>query len=142
VVGASGWLGGLAAVLLCGVPATRLTDDATRRAAGQRLIRAYHRTATVCVALVLISAVIAAWTRLGSFAALTGSAYGQILLIKIVLAVGLLGFGWFHYRTVVTPEWNDDTGFRFKRSAALELVVGAALLAATAMLISTALPNA
>ena len=64
VVGASGWLGGLAAVLLCGVPATRLTDDATRRAAGQRLIRAYHRTATVCVALVLISAVIAAWTRL------------------------------------------------------------------------------
>jgi len=42
----------------------------------------------------------------------------------------------------VTPEWNDDTGFRFKRSAALELVVGAALLAATAMLISTALPNA
>lgn len=142
VLGAGGWLGGLAAVLLCGVPATRLTEDTTRRAAGQKLVRAYHATATRCVALVLISAVIAAWMRLGSFSALTNAAYGQILLIKIGLAVGLLGFGWFHYRTVVQPEWNDDTGFRFKRSATVELIVGAALLAATAMLISTPLPNA
>jgi putative copper export protein/methionine-rich copper-binding protein CopC len=142
VIGASGWVGGLAAVLLCGVPATRLTEDAMRRTAGQKLVRAYHRTATRCVALVLISAVVAAWMRLGSFGALTTSAYGQILLIKIALAAGLLGFGWLHYRTVVEPEWNDDTGFRFRRSAAFELIVGAALLAATAMLISTALPTA
>jgi putative copper export protein len=142
VLGASGWVGGLAAVLVCGVPATRLTEDGPRRTAGQKLVRAYHRTAMLCVALVLISAVIAAWMRLGSFSALTGSAYGQILLVKIALAVGLLGFGWFHYRTVVQPEWSDDTDFRFKRSATLELIVGAGLLAATAMLISTALPNA
>jgi copper transport protein len=142
VIGASGWVGGLAAVLLCGVPATRLTEEATRRTAGQKLVRAYHRTAMACGALVLISAVFAAWMRLGSFSALTNTAYGQILLLKMALAAGLLGFGWFHYRTVVQPEWNDDTGFRFKRSAALELIVGAALLAATAMLISTALPNA
>jgi copper transport protein len=142
VLGAGGWLGGLAVVLLCGVPATRLTEDTARRAAGQRLVRAYHRTATRSVALVLISAVVAAWMRLGSLSALTNSAYGQILLIKIALAAGLLGFGWFHYRTVVQPEWNDDTGFRFKRSAAFELIVGAAVLAATAMLISTALPSA
>lgn len=141
VLGASGWLGGLAALLLCGMPATRSADDRQRAAAGQKLVRAYHRAATQCVALVLISAVIAAWLRLGSLAALTGSEYGRILLVKIALAVVLLGFGWFHWRTVVQPEWNDDTGFRFKRSATFELIVGAALLAATAMLISTALPN-
>jgi copper transport protein len=142
VLGAGGWLGGLTAVLLCGMPATRSADDRERATAGQKIVRAYHRAATQCVALVLISAVIAAWLRLPSFGDLTGSTYGRILLIKIVFAVGLLGFGWFHWRTVVQPEWNDDTGFRFKRSATFELLVGALLLAVTAMLISTALPGA
>jgi copper transport protein len=142
VLGAGGWLGGLTAVLLCGMPATRSADDRERTEAGQKLVRAYHRAATQCVALVLLSAVVAAWMRLGSFGDLVSSAYGRILLIKIALAVGLLGFGWFHWRTVVQPAWSDDTGFRFKRSATFELVVGAVLLAVTAMLISTALPGA
>ncbi|HEY9228112.1 MAG TPA: CopD family protein [Gemmatimonadaceae bacterium] len=140
LLGAGGWLGGLAAVLLCGLPATGRLPETERRAAGQRLVRSYHKAAVECVALVLITAVFAAWLRFSAFSDLWVTAYGRILLLKLALAIVLLGIGWYHWRNVVTPEWDDDTGFRFKRSAAVELLVGAAVLGATAVLVSTALP--
>ena len=57
------------------------------------------------------------------------------------LVIAMLGFGFYHWRTVVTPTWSDDTGFRFKRSATMELLVGACIVGATAVLVSTALPR-
>ena len=67
------------------------------------------------------------------------SAYGRILLLKMAFAAVLLGFGWFHWRTTVIPEWTDDTGFRFQRSVAIELLVGAGIVGVTTVLISTGL---
>ena len=53
-----------------------------------------------------------------------------------------LAFGLYHWKRVVTPEWDDDTRFRFQRSATGELIVGAIILAITALLVATALPHA
>jgi putative copper export protein len=141
LLGAGAWLGGLVAVLFAGLPASKRGDEIERRAAGQRLVRAYHKSALQCVALVFVTAVVAAWLRIPSVADLWSTAYGRMLLIKFALVVGVLGFGWFHWKTVVTPEWNDDTRFRFARSATAELLIGAAVVAATAILVSTALPG-
>jgi putative copper export protein len=141
VLGAGGWLGGLAAVVIAGLPSTSQLDETERRRAGQRLVRAYHKSAMQCVALVLLTAAIAAWLRLSAPSDLWTTPYGRVVLVKLFLVVGLLGFGMYHWRVVVTPDWNDDTGFRFKRSAAGELLVGALVLAATAVLIATALPT-
>ena len=66
-LGAGGWLGGLAAVLRCGLPV--LADLDPNRAArnGSQLVRAYHRAAMECVVLVAITAAIALWIRLDAF---------------------------------------------------------------------------
>jgi putative copper export protein len=63
------------------------------------------------------------------------------LLLKIGFALVLLGFGWFHWRTAVIPDWTDDTGFRFRRSVAFELLVGAGIVGVTAVLVSTGLTS-
>jgi putative copper export protein len=140
VLGAGGWLGGLTAVLLSGLPALRPLDDADRALAGSRLVRSFHRAAVQCVILVVATAVVAAWLRLGALDALWTSVYGRILLLKIALVIVVLGFGWYHRRTAVVPAWDSDTKFRFERTATGELLVGALVLAVTAVLISTALP--
>ena len=141
VLGAGGWLGGLAALTLCGLAATRRAESAGGTAMSQSLVRAYHRSAVLCVSVVLVTALAAAWMRLGAVSDLWTSPYGRTLALKIAFAVILLGFGWFHWRTVVIPEWTDDTRFRFRRSVAFELVVGAGIIAVTAVLITTALPR-
>lgn len=142
VLAAGGWIGGLAAVVLCGLASTRRAEVAGGTRLSQQLVRAYHRTAVACVTIVLITSVVAiglAWFRLDQPTVFWSSAYGRILLLKMAFAAVLLGFGWFHWRTTVIPEWTDDTGFRFQRSVAIELLVGAGIVGVTAVLISTGL---
>jgi copper transport protein len=139
-LGAGGWLGGLTLVLLAGLPALRPLNGAERARAGSRLLRSYHQSAMECVALVIVTAVIAAWLRLGTLDALWTTAYGRILMIKIGLVLVVLGFGVYHSRTVVIHDWHDDTKVRFQRTATVELLVGALIVAVTAVLAATALP--
>jgi putative copper export protein len=140
-LGAGGWIGGLVAVLLSGLPSLRVVGEAERPGAGYQLVRAYHGAAMECVALVIISAIVAAWLRLSSIGQLRTTPYGGLLLLKITLVCVILLFGFYHWRRVVTPQWNAETKFRFQRTAALELLVGATVIAVTAALISTPLPE-
>ena len=141
VLSAGGWLGGLATVVMCGLPATRKLSGSAQVAAGRKLVRAYHNAAVQCVTLVILTALVASWLRLTAFSDLWTTAYGSMLFRKIVFVVVALGFGVYHWKRVVTPEWDDDTGFRFQRSATGELIVGAVILAFTALLVATALPS-
>ncbi|MDB4876898.1 MAG: hypothetical protein JWM41_3344 [Gemmatimonadetes bacterium] len=139
-IGGGGWLGALTALLLCGFPSLRSLDDVERARAGSRLVRSYHRAAIECVAIVLVTGLVASWLRLGAVGDLWTTDYGKILFRKIVLVLGLLAFGLYHQRTAVRPEWDSDTKFRFQRSATAELLLGALVVAATAFLVGTALP--
>jgi putative copper export protein len=142
VLGAGGWIGGLAAVAICGLAATRRQEGPGQSALSQQLIRSYHRSAVECVTVVLVTAVAGigvAWYRLGQPTVFWTSAYGRVLVLKIAFAVVLLGFGFFHWRTAVIPDWTDDTSFRFRRSVAFELLIGAGIVAVTAVLISIGL---
>lgn len=141
VLAGGGWLGGLTVVLLCGLPALNTLGDSERAAAGSRLVRAYHSSAVECVVLVLITAVIGAVLRLTAVHDLWTTHYGTILLIKIALVIVVLLFGAYHWRRVVSVDWESSTRPRFARSAAAELLVGALVVGASAALISTALPT-
>jgi putative copper export protein/methionine-rich copper-binding protein CopC len=140
-LGAGGWIGGLVALLLSGLPSLRIIEDSARPQVGCQLVRAYHGAAIECVALVVISAIVAAYLRLNSIGQLRTTSYGGLLLLKITLVCVLLLFGLYHWRRVVVPEWNADTAFRFHRSATVEVIVGAIVLAVTAVLLSTPLPE-
>jgi copper transport protein len=140
-LGAGGWIGGLTCLVLCGLPALRGLDASFRDVAGARLIRAYHRSATECVAVVVASALIAAWLRLGAFSDLWTTDYGSMLFRKIVFVLIAMGIGAYHWRTAVIRDWTPETARRFRRTAVAELVIGAVIIAFTTLLVSTALPN-
>ena len=140
VLGAGGWLGGLAAVLLCGLPALRHLDDSKLNDAGGRLVRAYHRSAMECVAVVVLSAIIAVWVRFPSVSSLWATPYGQALIRKTIFVLVVLGFGFYHWRRVVLPTWTSHTLSRFRRTAIAELLFGAVIVALTAYLIAQPLP--
>src|SRR5581483_7004099 len=57
VLGAGGWLGGLTVIVLCALPAVRRAEP-SGTAMSQQLVRAFHRSATECVTIVLITAVL------------------------------------------------------------------------------------
>ena len=140
VLGAGGWLGGLTAVMLCGLPVLRRLDEAKANDAGAKLVRAYHGSAMECVAVVLLSAIIAALTRFPSVSSLWTTPYGLALLRKTIFVAVVVGFGFYHWRRVVVPAWTSHTLARFRRSAAAELVFGAVVIAFTAYLIIQPLP--
>jgi methionine-rich copper-binding protein CopC/putative copper export protein len=141
VLGAGGWVGGLAALLLSVFPAIGSSNGAREQQTGSRLVRAYHASAVECVALVLVSAAIAAWLRLPTAASLWTTTYGRLLVTKFCVVLVILVFGWYHWRGAVTVDWTNRTSDNFRRSAAAELVVGAIVVAITAVLISTPLPT-
>jgi methionine-rich copper-binding protein CopC/putative copper export protein len=140
LLGAGGWLGGLATLMVCGLPALRGAVGTDQWTSGSRLLRAYHRAAIECVVLVVITAVVAAWLRLSQVSDLWTTDYGRLLMRKSVLVAFVLAIGAYHWRTVVRPTWTATTEARFWRTAAAEILLGAIIVAVTAMLISTPFP--
>jgi methionine-rich copper-binding protein CopC/putative copper export protein len=141
ILGAGAWLGGLTMVLLVGLPALKPLAESERVRAGSRVVRAYHATAVEAVAIVLLTALIAAWLRLGRLDALWTTPYGTMLFRKIFFVAILFVFGWYHRRTAVTPDWDHTTILRFRWSAAAELLIGATVVALTALLVGIGLPT-
>jgi copper transport protein len=141
VLGAGAWLGGLVVVVLSALPVTRRLGAAESIKAGSSLVRSYHGAAIESVVLVLVSAVVAAWLRLPALSDLWTTPYGNMLLRKVFFVVVVLLFGLYHWRRIVSVDWADDTRARFRRSAIVELIAGAVVVAFTALLISTALPT-
>jgi len=118
------WAGGLLALVLVG---TARTADLSR-AAGR-----LSRLAAWCLAAVAASGLLAASVRLGSWADLSGTRYGQLVLLKTAL-LGAAGYlGWRH-RTRSLPRLRAGDRRAFVRLASVELLVfGAALGAAVAL---------
>ncbi|GGP69426.1 copper resistance protein CopC [Streptomyces melanogenes] len=83
------WLGGLATLLV----ALHLTP-AVERAAVQR----FSRIAFWSVAVLAATGVYQAWRQVGSWSALTGTGYGQVLLVKVGLIAVLLSAAYISRR--------------------------------------------
>ena len=90
------WLGGLA-MLLCGVLPRRRAEEL------RTIVPRYSILAMLSVAAVTTSGAVLAWRVLGSVQAVTGTAYGHTLLLKIgllgaVLAAAYASKVWVEYR--------------------------------------------
>ncbi|MBT2397504.1 copper resistance protein CopC [Streptomyces sp. ISL-100] len=83
------WLGGLAALLvaLYRVPTIERTA-----------VRNFSRVAFASVAVLAATGIYQSWRQVGSWSALTGTAYGQLLLVKIALVAVLVGIAWISRR--------------------------------------------
>ncbi|WP_399886478.1 copper resistance CopC/CopD family protein [Streptomyces sp. BBFR51] len=73
------WLGGLVALL-----------TTLRSAPDTATVARFSRTALASVTVLVVTGLYQSWRGLGSWQALTGSAYGRLLLVKVVLVAVLL----------------------------------------------------
>jgi copper transport protein len=83
------WLGGLAALVVALYFAPSVESDAVRR---------FSRVAFCSVIALAATGLYQSWRQVGSWSALTGTWYGQLLLIKVGLVALLVGIAWISRR--------------------------------------------
>ncbi|MEU2547225.1 copper resistance protein CopC [Streptomyces roseolus] len=83
------WLGGLTTLLVA-----LYRTPSVERAAVER----FSRVAFVSVAALVATGLYQSWRQVGSWSALTGTRYGQLLLVKIGLMAVLVGIAWISRR--------------------------------------------
>lgn len=141
VVGAGGWLGSLLLLLLVGLPVAlglRLTDRGPAVAA---LVNAFSPTALFFAGTAAATGVFSAWLHLGNVPALWESGYGRTLLLKLGVLSVVFGTGAYNWLKVKPSLGEESAAGRLRRSATVELAVGAVVLLVTAVLVATATPT-
>ena len=100
----------------------------------QQLMQRFGELIMGLVILLLVCGGVLAYQLLGSFSALFGTPYGQMMLLKVLLVALLLGFAaWHKWRRV--PQLNQPSDVdRLRRSIQLEGLVGLGVLAVTVLL--------
>src|SRR6266571_2463732 len=114
IVGATAWVGGLIA-LLSVVPLIWASDP--ERILLKRLLGRFARFALVAATLVLVSGTLQAALELGTWTALANSLYGQLVLIKVALLVGMLflaGFNEWQARRATSGALVMGRGIRIE----------------------------
>ncbi|MFC4612098.1 copper resistance protein CopC [Streptomyces maoxianensis] len=89
------WLGGLAALLTALYRAPSIERAAVRRFSG---------VAFTSVVVLAATGLYQSWRQVGSWSALTGTSYGQLLLVKIGLVVVMVGVAW------ISRRWTAQLG--------------------------------
>ncbi|MFJ7327001.1 copper resistance CopC/CopD family protein [Streptomyces cyaneofuscatus] len=83
------WLGGLVSLLVALYRTPDIGSDAVRR---------FSRVAFGSVLVLAATGIYQSWRQVGSWSALTGTRYGQLLILKVVLIAVLLAVAWFSRR--------------------------------------------
>ncbi|MDV9191428.1 copper resistance protein CopC, partial [Streptomyces sp. SR27] len=83
------WLGGLTVLLVALYRAPSVPRGAVER---------FSRVAFGSVAVLAATGIYQSWRQVGSWSALTGTRYGQLLLVKIGLLAVLIGIAWISRR--------------------------------------------
>ncbi|KQN40564.1 hypothetical protein ASG37_01880 [Sphingomonas sp. Leaf407] len=137
------WIGVLA--LLCAL-LVRLPDP-SRIARTHRLASGFAGLGTVLVVAIVASGIVNAWLLVGGFGGLTGTLYGRLLLVKLMLFAAMLCLAALN-RFRLTPALALPTGdpasaWRgLRASVAVETGCGIAILALVAWLGTLAPPVA
>lgn len=137
VLGASGWLGTLAVVLIAGLSPVAGRIDAERGPMVADLIHAFSPVALASAALAAATGTFAAWLHVGTIPNLWSTRYGITLLVKL----GVLGIvtmtGFYNWRFVRPRLGTDDATRHLVRSARVEVAVAILVLLVTAVLVAS-----
>lgn len=141
VVGAGGWIGGLAALMLVAVPTVLRSGGEERHRHVAGLVSAFSPTALGFAGLLTVTGVIAAWRNIGSVIGLWQEPYGQVLLLKLALLTVAAGTGAYNWKRVLPNLGSNTATARLCTSATLELVAALMVLVVTAVLVATPMPS-
>jgi hypothetical protein len=124
------WVGGLAALLIAVG-----TEPSPAKAAA---VRRFSQVAAASLAVVGLTGLLRALDEVAAWAALAGTLFGQLVVVKVALLVALAGLGaWNRFRSVPVVE-RSLHGLR--RVGRLEVGVAAVVLVASAILTSLVPP--
>lgn len=153
VLAAGLWMGGLAALLVVGLPALRAVQKERRREGmpsdgdgGRelpglgRLVASFSTVALVAVVLMVASGFTQAWILAGAPWEILGTEYGRTLLVKVGIAVGAFALGFYNWRVVRPALQRQPTPGILRIPATLEVILGLGVLLVTALLVTRALP--
>jgi putative copper export protein/methionine-rich copper-binding protein CopC len=140
VLAAGGWLGALLFVLIAGIPATAPLQSLGRGQAMRGMVEAFSPMALTLAGALAVTGVIAAVIRIGSWSAVTGSAYGRILLWKLGGVVLILLVGAYNWRRL-RPAMDAERVGTLRRTASIELGLAFVVLILTAWLVATPPPT-
>lgn len=141
VLGAGGWLGSLLVLLVVGIPVALHLPSRDRGPGIAVLVNAFSPSALFFAGLVVGTGVFAAWLQLGRVPALWESSYGRVLILKLAVLSVVFGTGAYNWLRVKPALGEEAAAGRLRRSATLELAVGAVVLAVTAVLVATPTPT-
>ncbi|MEO5704515.1 MAG: copper resistance protein CopC [Candidatus Limnocylindrales bacterium] len=129
-IGAAAWVGGLAGLLVM----LRTTP------AGERLetARRYSSWAGIALVIVAVTGAARAFAEIGTLEALVGTDFGRVVLAKSALLLLLAGLGAFN--RFVTLKTVARVGTLLRRVGTGELVLAAAILGLSAMLVNLTPP--
>ncbi len=142
VAGGSVWLGTLAVIVFVGIGAAfKAPGEISPGSRVAGMINTFSPLALLCAATVVCTGVIVSLLHLDGLSRLWTSAYGLMLLRKVVFVALLLAAGAWNWRRMKPRLGTDDTVRAIQRSARLELAVAAIVLVFTAFLVALALPD-
>jgi putative copper export protein len=131
------WLGTLAAVVLVGLRAGAPLGGAKAR----DLVAAFSPIALGSGAVVLAAGLVMGYRYLGGISPLWTTGYGRVLLFKLMALSVVAGLGAYNWRVVLPRLKRDGNPDKVRQTAGLELLVGAILLAITALLVAMPAPG-
>jgi len=142
VMAAGGWLGTLTVVATIGLYTAFMLPIEQRAQAAAELIGAFSSFALLCAATLAITGVVQAWAHLSTISALWQTHYGQALFRKLVVIAMTALVGAFNWLVVKPRLKNPKTISLLRKSAAVELTIGVAVVILTAILVGTMPPDA
>ncbi|MGC1778605.1 MAG: CopD family protein, partial [Xanthobacteraceae bacterium] len=138
LIAAAAWVGGLVplALLLTMTPA-----DAAAIALARSATLRFSNLGIAAVATLLVSGVVNSWYLVGSIPALTGTDYGRLLMIKLLLFLVMVGIAAVNWSRL-TPKLVQGTDVaaaqqarrRLRRNAAIETALGTVIVVIVAVL--------
>ncbi len=144
LLGASLWAGGLLFLVVALAPTVRDLTAAGRRVVLGRALPRFSLLALIAWGVMGFTGLYSAWLQVGNIPALTGTPYGQTLILKLILIVPLLALGAFNLAVVTrklrgaeTEERVEGWSNHFVSALIAEAVIVTLLLGVVGMLIGT-----
>jgi copper transport protein len=145
VLAMSGWLGGLAMLLVALPIAVRALGKRERIPLRAAAAGRFSRLAMGSVALLLLSGVVQSIALVGALDAFVETAYGRLVLAKIALFLGLISLGAYNQRRLLPrlrtvaqgEEEPERAAALLRRSVACEVALAVVVLGVASVLVTT-----
>jgi copper transport protein len=140
-VAAAGWLGTLLTVAAVGLPHAFRLDRDDRWTVVADIVHAFSPAALALAGVTAVAGVFMSWTHLPNLESLWTTEYGRLLLLKLGLVAGTAATGAYNWLRVRPSVGAQAGARRLRRSATAELAIAALVLAVTAVLVATPMPE-